>query len=142
MLRLTLTIAALGLGITAAQADPIAERQEIMEGVGNVTRTGVQMMRGEREFDLETARSVLETYVDAAERMPDLFPEDTQTGGDTRAAPAIWENKDDFVGQFEAWGATVSAALAPVEDQASFAAAMQEATASCRECHTDYRLPN
>ena len=142
MLRLTLTIAALGLGIAAAQADPIAERQDIMEGVGNATRTGVQMMRGERDFDLDTARSVLETYLDAAQRMPDLFPEGSETGGDTRAAPAIWANKADFVGKFEAWEATVASRLDSVTDQATFAAAMQPATASCRDCHTDYRLPD
>lgn len=142
MLRLTLTLAAIGLGATLAQADPIAERKDIMDGVGSATRAGVQMVRGEREFDLDTARSVLATYIDAAQRMPDLFPEGTETGGDTRAAPAIWMNKADFVGKFEAWEMQVAAVLDSVVDQPSFAAAMQPAAASCRDCHTNYRLPD
>lgn len=125
-----------------AQDDPIAQRKAIMEDVGDATRSGVPMARGQAPFDLETARNVFAVYVDAAARMPDLFPEGTETGGDTRALPAIWENKAEFVALFEEWGAASAAGLEGTTDLASFQAALGEATQSCRTCHTDYRLPD
>lgn len=148
-LRLPHLAVALGLAAVAfspalvvAQGDPIAERQEVMKGVGDATRTGVQMARGERPFDLDEAHAVLAVYIDASERMPTLFPEGTETGGDTEALPRIWEEKDRFVGLFEEWGATVSAGREATTDLASFQAAMGEATQSCRTCHTDFRQSN
>lgn len=141
--------AALGLGALAlvpaaviAQGDPIAERQEIMKGVGDATRTGVQMIRGERPFDLEAARNAFVVYVDASERMPELFPEGTETGGDTEAAPSIWEDKARFASLFEEFGANAAAGLAATTDPTTFQAAFGTATQSCRTCHTDFRLDN
>ena len=44
--------------------------------------------------------------------MPALFPDDSKTGGDTAALPAIWENKSDFDARFAAFGKDAAAALA------------------------------
>lgn len=147
--RLTRLVAALGLAavafgpaIVVAQGDPIAERQEIMKGVGDATRTGVQMVRGERPFDLDAARNVFVVYGDASERMPDLFPEGTETGGDTEASPAIWEDKERFVALFAEFGEASAAGLEQTTDAATFQAAFGAATQSCRTCHTDFRLDN
>lgn len=143
-LAAVLGFGALGLAPMAviAQGDPIAERQQIMKDVGGATRTGVQMVRGERPFDLEAARSAFAVYVDASERMPELFPEGTETGGDTEAAPAIWEDKARFVALFEEWGAASAAGIAATADPTTFQAAFGTATQSCRTCHTDFRLDN
>lgn len=148
MLR-TRHLAALGLSavllapaLVSAQDDPIAQRQSIMEDVGDATRAGVPMARGQAPFDLETARNVFAVYVDAAERMPDLFPEGTETGGDTRALPAIWDEKAAFVALFEEWGEASAAGLEATTDLAPFQAALGTATESCRACHTDYRAPD
>ncbi|WP_349371044.1 cytochrome c [Salinarimonas sp.] len=147
--RLTRLVATLGLAavafgpaIVVAQGDPIAERQEIMKGVGDATRTGVQMVRGERPFDLDAARNAFVVYVDASERMPDLFPDGTETGGDTEASPAIWEDKERFVVLFTEWGDAAAAGLEQTTDATTFQAAFGTATQSCRTCHTDFRLDN
>lgn len=148
-LRLTRFAAALGFAAVAlgsaavvAQDDPIAERQEIMKGVGDATRTGVQMIRGERPFDLEAARNAFVVYVDASQRMPELFPEGSETGGETEASPAIWENKERFVALFEEFGENAAAGLEQTTDATTFQAAFGTATQSCRTCHTDFRLDN
>ncbi|WP_052341130.1 c-type cytochrome [Salinarimonas rosea] len=125
-----------------AQGEPIAARQEIMKGVGNATRTGVQMIRGEAPFDLDTARETFAVYIDASERMPGLFPEGTETGGDTKAAPAIWEDKEGFDALFVEFGERAAAGLEATTDQASFQAALGTATQSCRTCHEQFRLDN
>ncbi|MGP9819594.1 c-type cytochrome [Salinarimonas sp. NSM] len=125
-----------------AQGDPIAERQEIMKGVGNATRSGVQMVRGEAPFDLDTARETFAVYIDASERMPGLFPDGTQTGGDTEAAPAIWERKDDFEALFAEFGERAAAGLEATTDEATFQAALGTATQSCRTCHEQFRIDN
>ncbi|GGK44850.1 c-type cytochrome [Salinarimonas ramus] len=125
-----------------AQGDPIAERQEIMKGVGDATRTGVQMVRGERDFDLEAARNTFAVYLDASQRMPELFPEGTETGGDTEALPAIWEEKEDFVALFEEFGERAQAGLDDTTDATTFQAALGTATQSCRTCHEQFRMQN
>ncbi|WP_372425161.1 c-type cytochrome [Salinarimonas chemoclinalis] len=125
-----------------AQGDPIAERQEIMKGVGDATRTGVRMVRGEAPFDLDAARETFAVYVDAAERMPGLFPEGSESGGGTEAAAVIWEDKGGFEALFVEFGERSAAGLAATTDQASFQAALGTATQSCRTCHEQFRVDN
>ncbi|MGJ3263466.1 MAG: c-type cytochrome [Salinarimonas sp.] len=125
-----------------AQDDPIAARQEVMKGVGNATRAGVQMVRGEAPFDLDTARETFVVYRDAAGRMPLLFPEGTETGGDTEAAPAIWESKAEFTALFEEFGERAEAGLEATADAATFQASLGTATQSCRTCHEQFRIDN
>jgi cytochrome c556 len=139
-LRTLLAATALAAFATAAQADVIAERKDIMDGVGNATRTGTQMVRGQAPFDLDAARNVLATYVNAAQVMPTLFPPGTETGGETSAAPSIWEDRAGFEQKFEAWGAEVSAVSGSVQDLQSFTASFGTATGSCRDCHEEYRV--
>ncbi len=139
-LRTLLAAATLAAFSTAALADVIAERKEVMDGVGDATKAGTQMVRGQAPFDLEQARNVLATYVNAAQVMPTLFPPGTETGGETSAAPSIWEDRAGFEQKFEAWGAEVSAVSGSVQDLESFTASFGTATGSCRDCHEEYRI--
>lgn len=141
-LRTILAATALAAFATAAQADVIAERKEVMEGVGDATKAATQMVRGQAPFDLEQARNVLATYVNAAQIMPTLFPEGTETGGETSAAPSIWEDRAGFEQGFDDWGAEVAAVSGSVQDLESFTAAFGTATGSCRDCHEEYRIPD
>jgi cytochrome c556 len=98
MIRSLLVTSALLLGLSAAlaQTDPIAERKGIMRGNGAATRTGTQMVRGEAPFDLAKAKEVFTGISAGMTRFPDLFPENTKTGGDTKASPRIWEDPQGF----------------------------------------------
>ena len=142
MLRTILVTAALAVGATAvlAQGDPIAQRRETMKSVGAATRTGTQMTKGEIPFDAAKAKEILQTYAAAADRMHNYFPETSKTGGETTAAPTIWQNQADFRKRFDDWAADIQRASAQTNDLESFRAAFGNVTKACGGCHETYRI--
>lgn len=118
----------------------IAERIEIMKGVGDATRTGVQMVREQAPFDIDAARDVLRVYADAAGRMPALFPEGSEAGGGTSAAPTVWSNREGFERRFADWGANAAAAVDGFSDLDTFRAAFGPLADACSACHGEYRV--
>lgn len=141
MIRTVLAVAAIAIGITAvaAQSDPIAARKALMKGVGDQTKTGGQMAKGDVPYDQTKAQAILTTYSDAAAKMPGLFPDNSKTGGDTAALPAIWTNMADFKAKFDKFGADAKAAQANVKDLDSFKASFSGVTKNCGGCHETYR---
>jgi cytochrome c556 len=142
MIRRFVIAATLAVTATAvlAQSNPIAERRDLMKSVGAATRTGTQMARGEAPFDLAKAKEVLSTYAKAAANMHEKFPTDSKTGGETTAAPAIWENQADFRARFDAWGKEIEAATKATTDLDSFKTSFGNVTKSCGSCHETYRV--
>src|SRR3712207_4693585 len=102
MLRMMIVSAALAIGATAvlAQANPIAQREELMKGVAAAPPAGNRMVKGEAPFELAKAKEILQTYAAAADRMHSYFPETAKTGGETTASPRIWESQADFRKRF------------------------------------------
>src|SRR5215470_20414763 len=98
MIRTVFAVAVLALGATAlmAQSDPIAARKALMKANGDQNKVATEMLEGKRPFDLTEAKKVFVVFVEAGEKAPALFPDNSKTGGDTAALPAIWENKADF----------------------------------------------
>ena len=93
---------AVALGATAvvAQSKAIGERKEIMKGVGAAAKQGAAMARGSAPYDNAKAVEVFVIYANAAAKMPGLFPDDSKTGGETTAAPKIWEDMAGFKAAF------------------------------------------
>ena len=143
MIRMMIVGAALAVGVTAvmAQADPIAQRRETMKGVGAATAAGNRMVKGEAPFDLAKAKEILQTYAKAADQMHTYFPENSKTGGETTAAPKIWESQADFRKRFDDWAADIKKAAANTKDLDSFKDAFGAVTKACDGCHESYRLP-
>ena len=141
MLRTVIAVAAIALGVTAlaAQSDPIATRKALMKEVGAQTKTGGAMAKGEAPYDQTKAQTIFATYVDAAAKLPNLFPENSKTGGDTAALPAIWTNMGDVKARYDKFGADAKAAQSSVKDLDSFKAAMAEIGKNCGGCHNTYR---
>jgi cytochrome c556 len=108
-----------------------------MKENGEATKPVVPMLKG-GPFDLATVQKALKTYVNAAEKMPALFPPDSKTG-DTNALPAIWDNLDDVKARFEKLGKDATNALGNVKDEASFKAIMPDFYKNCGGCHEKYR---
>lgn len=131
--------AALGVGAAFAQADVIKQRQEAMKATGAATGLAGKMLKGEEKFDLAKVQAGLRTYVDVAKKSPALFPDNSRTGGDTAALPAVWEKKAEFNAKFEAWGKESEAALAAIKDEASFKATMPNVMKNCGGCHETFR---
>lgn len=133
MKRLILAAAALCCGVAAvvAQGDAIAARKEAMKAVGQQTGLGARMARGDAPFDLAQAQRIFQTYSEAAGRYSTLFPEGSQTGGETAALPAIWTNRADFDARVAKWGHDARTEGAKVTDLATFRVAFTEVTKNC-----------
>jgi cytochrome c556 len=142
MIRTALAIVAIVVGVTAltAQSDPIAARQALMKTNGREGKIGSDMIRGKIPFDLAKAREMFAAFLDAANKMPNLFPENSKTGGDTSASPEIWVHMDDFRARFAKLAADSKAALETVKDRESFTAAYRNVNQTCDGCHEHYRV--
>ena len=124
---------------TLAFAGAIQDRQAVMKGVAAATKTGAGLAKGDIPFDAAKAKEVLQVYVDASEKLPTLFPEDSKTG-ETAASPKIWEDMAGFKARAAKLGADAKAAMASATDQAGFAAGFGEVTKNCNACHGEFRL--
>jgi len=133
-------LVALGATAVLADQDPIAARQALMKENGKHAKMGVAMIKGEAPFDLAKAKEIFVTFENAAAKMPDLFPPNSKTGGDTTASPKIWENMADFKARFEKLGADAKAAEASVKDLAAFKTAFGGLGKDCGGCHETYRI--
>src|SRR5436190_2137594 len=137
MIRTVLAVAAIALGVTAlaAQSDPIAARKALMKSQGAQTKTGGGMAKGEVPYDQSKAQEIFASYIDVAVKMPALFPDNSKTGGETTAAPKIWEDKKGFEAGFIKLSAEAKAAQSSVKDLDSFKAAFGGITKNCGSCH-------
>jgi cytochrome c556 len=142
MFRAVLAVATVALGVTAvaAQSDPITTRKALMKANGDQAKIGAAMVKGEAPFDLAKAKTVFVTFVDAAGKMPTLFPDTTKTGGETAAAPKIWEDTADFNARFAKLGTDAKAAEGAVKDLDSFKAQWTIVVKNCGGCHELYRV--
>jgi|SRR5271170_5218798 len=129
---------ALSAGIVFAQSDPIAERQALMKANGKAAQAVAAMLKG-APFDLATVQASLKTFVDAAQKGPALFPDDSKSGGNTHALLAIWQDKADFSAHFAKLGDDATALLGSIKDEASFKASMPGLFQDCGGCHEKYR---
>ncbi|ACA16271.1 cytochrome c prime [Methylobacterium sp. 4-46] len=118
----------------------IDARKKILKSFGDVTKPVAGILKGEAPFDIAPVKTALATYAEGARKLPDLFPEDSKSGRDTEALPAIWSHKDDVAARFTKLAADSTSALGSITDQASFAATMPKVVAQCGACHKEYRL--
>ena len=141
MIRTALAVAVLAFGATAlvAQSDPIAARKTLMKAIGDQNRFATEMLEGKRPFNLDEAKKVLATFAETGEKAPALFPDDSKTGGDTAALPAIWENKSDFQAKLAKFAHDSKAALDATKDLDSFKVQITEVRKNCGGCHQTYR---
>jgi len=131
---------ALASSAVVAQSSAIAERKQIMKGVGAAAKNGAALVKGTEPYDNEKAIAVFTTYANAAAKMPSLFPEDSKTGGDTTASPKIWSDMDGFKAAFAKMEADAKAAQGSVKDLDSFKTAFSAMGRNCGACHETYRI--
>jgi cytochrome c556 len=109
-----------------------------MKANADQSRIGTEMIEGRRPFDLDAARRIFATFAETGEKAPALFPE-TSKSGDTRAVPAIWENKADFNAKLAKLASESKAAAAATTNPDTFKAQISEVRKSCDSCHETYR---
>ena len=132
-------------GIAMAQMAPesaIEKRKNIMKSVGAATGVGGGIAKEEIAFDPKVAKSVLATYLAASHTFPDYFPEGSESG-ETKAAPAIWEDRAGFEAQVAKFREAADAAFAAdPKDLEAFKPLFGSVAANCKSCHEQYRLPS
>lgn len=138
-------IGLLGLAATAAvaQDDVVGERQDLMKSNRDAMRELVPMARGERAFDAEAALAALEKLQRDADAMDAerLYPEGSDAGADTEAAPTIWSDRDGFVAAIDKFRTDTAAGVAAApQDAASLGQALGPIGQNCQSCHETYRI--
>lgn len=138
--------AVMGIGLAplamAQEEDkpPQVVRQELMKENGEAVGVMGKMVKGETEYDAQAVLDALAVIEANAAEFPEHFPEGSETGHETEALPAIWENKEDFESRAMALSedaATIIAA-APA-DLETFQPMFEDLTSNCGGCHEKYR---
>lgn len=132
------------LGITAVAAQNLSvikERKDHFEELGDAAKPVGAMFKGEKPFELKTVQSALTLIREKTDVLPGLFPDNSKEGEDTRALPAIWEDKADFEGRFKKLNTAAEAAQPAITDEASFRTAWKDVVGNCSGCHKQYRKP-
>ena len=142
MLRVVVGATLLILGASAVLAENLAiikERQDIMKANAEATKAPTAMLKGEAPFDLAKVKASLKTLQDNSIKLKTMWPEDSKTGGDTRALPAIWTNMKDYLDWFDGLAKDAKAAEAAITDEASLKKEWKNVADYCGGCHKDFR---
>jgi cytochrome c556 len=136
---------AVGASVAYAQAPTgaaaITERKAAMKAVGGANKGLTEMAKGDVAFDAAKAAAGFKILEDSFTKAKALFPDDSKTGGETQALPAVWEKKADFVAKLDKAIADAKAAGAASKDDASFKAQHKQVVSNCGGCHKEYRQP-
>lgn len=149
MKRLLATSLALGTIATVALAQSdvpqeVRARQGLMQNFAFSLSTLGNMARGNMEYDAALAQAAADRLVTLSSIHQDgYWPEGTSSEQieASRALPAIWESKDDFLSGFDDLheAATAMAEVAG-DGQQALGGQMQDLGQSCGGCHEDYRV--
>ena len=143
MRKLILAVSTFALAVSAAYADPIADRKAIMKERGGLIGGLVKMLKGEADFNADAVKKALDGLKanEAKVDIDALFPAGSDKG-DTHADPKIWSDMDGFKAVNKKYSDAVdAAAAAPAADKDALAAQVQTLGNICGECHKTYRLP-
>jgi cytochrome c556 len=137
-------MAGLAVAATAVQAqqDSIAKRKEFMKSVGAAAKASNEMIKGDRPFDAKVAAENLTKVSAGVADFTKSFPKGSETGGETTAAPKIWEDTKDFEARAGELGtAAGKAAAEAAKGPDAFKAAWGDVGKTCKACHDIYRVP-
>lgn len=127
--------------VAFAGDSPQHKRHELMESSKEAAKVVGPMLQGEREYDNAAAMESLKTWAGIADKFGALFPEGSETGEDTEAAPAIWEDREGFDAALAEWSDAIDAAIeanpATLEEAKPVLGAV---FGSCKNCHDNYRI--
>ena len=137
---IVIAFSAAAIATLAAQSDPIAERKSLMKSNGDQAKIGAAMIKGQTPYDQAKAQAVFANFISVAGKIPNLFPENSKTGGETAAAPKIWQDMANFKAGFVKLEADSKEAQAASKDLESFKVAFVKVGKDCAGCHENYRI--
>jgi cytochrome c556 len=131
----------LAAGMAIAAEDPIKERRQLMKDNGDAAKLLTAMLKGEKPYDAKEAQTSIKSINTSIAKFVTLFPNGTETGGDTAAKPEIWTDKAEFESIAKQLDAvTGKAAAAAPGGLDSFKTAMGEVGKTCKSCHEKFRF--
>jgi cytochrome c556 len=138
MIRTVLITATIAVGITGvvAQTDVINQRKEMMKKNSAQTKAISAMVKGDAPFDAKAVTAAFTVWSDTAAQLPKLFPDNSKTGGETRALPKIWSDRKGFDAEVAAFA---KAAAARPTDIEGLKKAFPAVSKACGDCHEGYR---
>lgn len=147
MIRTVSIVALLALGATYALAQAtggaaISERKALMKETNGLTKQASAMAKGTEPFDLAKAQNWVKVILANETKAMGLYPDDSKEGGETRALPAVWTDREGFKTKFNSFDKAAKAAATAIKDEASFKAEVPKVTETCDACHKDYRAPS
>jgi cytochrome c556 len=145
MIRSVVAVLAIAFGVTAVvaqAASPIAARKAMMKENNDHARTLSFMARGRQPFDAAKVNTAFDQWADTAQKFGALFPDNSKTGGETKAAPKIWQTKSDFEAKLASFGKVVADNKAKAVTLDGLKAALPAVIRSCDACHDSSRLPD
>ena len=136
---LLLVVALMLTGTALASDDVIAQRSAIMMKNYKAANIANSSILG--KFMPDKVAAALEGVVDNMAVFLTLFPPGSETGGQTKAGPMIWSERQSFETQASDFIALVHAAEASLtEGQDAFALAWQPVAEGCHACHVKYTI--
>ena len=138
MIRIIFVLAAVAIGVTAvtAQTDPIAARKESMKQNSKHTKGIGAMAKGDTPFDASAVNAAFTQWAKTASELPTQFPDNSKSGGETRALPKIWSDRAGFDAQIAAFAKASAARPTDLEGLKKSWPAVNKA---CGDCHEGYR---
>lgn len=116
----------------------VKERMDLMESVGDATKTLSAMFKGERPYSAEEVRELSVKLEEHAGRIDELFPEGSDNPP-SEAKPAIWSNWDEFKQSADDMAAAARALQQAAAERSEALPAFAKLGDSCESCHTDFR---
>ena len=134
--------AAMLAAVTAASADPIADRKEIMKERSAEMKVLAPIAQGKAPFDAAAVLAELEKMnANAAKTDVDALWPAGSDKGDTKSSPKIWEDMAGFKAAMDKFKAdAAAAAAAKPQDLQSFQQVFGAVASNCGACHQKYRL--
>ncbi len=138
---ISVIVATVAFASLAVAGSPQHERHELMESVGDAAGIVGPMLKGEREYDNAAAMEALRIWQSVAGEFGQHFPEGSETGEDTEAAAAIWDDREGFDAALQEWVDAVDAAIAANPANLEEAKpVIGGALRGCKNCHDTYRI--
>lgn len=142
MKSLILSLVIAVTAISAASADPIADRKALMKERGGLVGQLAPIAKGEQPFDAAKVSEVFALLQANADKhdIAALYPAGSLTG-DTKASPKIGEDTAGYQAASDKYKADVASAIAAnPQDVDAFRAEFGKITANCGGCHQAWRL--
>lgn len=125
-----------------AFAEPIADRQALMNSFGRIVgRDLVPYARGSKPYDAAAVLASLQALNTQVAKfdVEALFPVGSETG-DTKASPKIWDDRTGFRASVDKFKGDVAAAVAASpQDAGTLGPLIDTIGGNCRSCHGAWR---